>query len=453
MDADNKRGYNLRVMNRLKRLFGDAFIRNNIVFFCGSMLVAFFNYLFYPVLGRLMKIGDFGDVQAFISLTLIAGVFAGILQNVITNVVSNGLDEESRKTVAALKKAGLFFSVVIAFLIAAFGSRFAAFFRLGEWQLGLVLSAVIVLGVSTAANQAIIQGTRDFKALSIAGLISSAGRLVFSSVLVFMGLGVLGATGGIVLAQAGALAYAVIYARTKLGFSGAGKVKIGRNLAKELRYAFMVFAAMLSVTFMYSGDAIVVKKLFSAEAAGLYGGIATVGRIIFFAVGFVASVLFPSIKMNDERGENGRTLAKAALIAAAIGGAFSLTFTLFPGNIVDILVGSRYGGYAHLLPSVGLFLLLLSFANLLFFYLLALRDRFVYMAAIAGPLVTIILCAVNRATVDAIVADFLAGSASVLALLLGRTLIDLKIKMSRPLHILPLTGEEQYPSSPPTGRG
>jgi O-antigen/teichoic acid export membrane protein len=415
-------------MNGIKRLWGDRFIRNNLVFFFGSMAVAFLNYLYYPVLGRAMKVADFGELQAFISLTLIVGAFAGIFQNVIVNTVANAHDEEGKEAVAALKRAGLFFSLMAAMFIVVFGKTLAVFFNLRESYLYLALALSTVLGISLVANQAVIQGVRDFKALSASNIISSAGRLLFSFVFVWIGLSLLGAVGGIILAQAAALAYAFWRIRDDSDFGRRREIKRGARALRELPYAFLVFAASFSVTFMYSGDVIVVKKLFSPETAGLYGGIATIGRIIFFVSGPIAAVLFSSVTIKGRSGENARVLAKAGLLTALAGAGVFLTFLLFPDNIVAILIGRRYAEYAHLLPLAGLFLLFVSFSNLLFLYLLALRDRFVFYAAAVGPLVTVFLCIANRGSVAAIVADFLVGSVAALVLLLVRTLIDLKTR-------------------------
>src|SRR5262249_32510346 len=69
-----------------RRALASPFLRHNAVYFAGSLLVAFLNYLYYPVLGRLLQPADFGEVQAVISLFLQAGVFLQVLGTVTVGV-------------------------------------------------------------------------------------------------------------------------------------------------------------------------------------------------------------------------------------------------------------------------------------------------------------------------------------------------------------------------------
>jgi purine-cytosine permease-like protein len=63
------------------------FLRQNAIFFIGSTVVSFLNYLYYPVLGRLLSPADFGEVQAIISFFLQTGVLLSVLSLVTINVV------------------------------------------------------------------------------------------------------------------------------------------------------------------------------------------------------------------------------------------------------------------------------------------------------------------------------------------------------------------------------
>ncbi len=68
----------------LERFKNDAFLKNAMIFLTGSGLVAFINYLFHPVLSRVLPVDSFGEVQALLALfTELTSVFAAFTQTAI----------------------------------------------------------------------------------------------------------------------------------------------------------------------------------------------------------------------------------------------------------------------------------------------------------------------------------------------------------------------------------
>ncbi|MBP6931477.1 MAG: hypothetical protein KBB62_02010, partial [Candidatus Pacebacteria bacterium] len=61
----------------IKKLKSDVFFRQYAIYFTGSMVVAFLNYVFHPLLGRLLSPSDFGDIQALISLIAQSAIVFG----------------------------------------------------------------------------------------------------------------------------------------------------------------------------------------------------------------------------------------------------------------------------------------------------------------------------------------------------------------------------------------
>jgi O-antigen/teichoic acid export membrane protein len=389
------------------------------------MVVAFLNYLYHPVLGRMMKIEDFGEVQAFISFTLIFGVFAGLFRNVIVHIAANYKgDAADKSAILMLQKLGLYFVIAISAVLLIFNGYFLNFFNFDSSYFFIVLSLLLVIGVFSSTHQAIVQGLHRFKVLSISGIIASATKIILAVILVYFGFNILGAISGLVLSSLIGLVYVYFYSNKHFPLGNGFKIAIDRRVKKELWYTFLVFAASFSITFLYTADTIIMKRYFTAEVAGFYSGIATIGRIIFFLTGSIAGVLLPSIKINDQEGENRRTLAKGIFLTGLLGGGALLTFSLFPDIITNLLIGKRYQAFAYLLPEVSVFLFIVSLANLVFFYLLALRSNFVIIAAAAGPLIVLGLTLIRHNTVGAIIDNFLMGSLAVLILLSGKIIVD-----------------------------
>jgi O-antigen/teichoic acid export membrane protein len=179
---------------------------------------------------------------------------------------------------------------------------------------------------------------------------------------------------------------------------------------KEIPYAFLIFVSLGFVTILYSLDVIIVKRLFSPDIAGLYSGIATIARIIFFATASISAVLLSSITMEDKDKKNLPILKKATILVSLIGGGLLILFTFFPVWIIQLLIGVKYTSYAHLLAIMSLYLFLVSLLNLFVSYLLALRKQSLIPVSIAGILVLFITLFIHHETPDAIIMSFTLGT-------------------------------------------
>jgi O-antigen/teichoic acid export membrane protein len=58
----------------IKKIWGNAFARNSLIFFVGSMVVNVLNYFFHVVLGRMVSVEIYGEVESLLSLVNIISV-------------------------------------------------------------------------------------------------------------------------------------------------------------------------------------------------------------------------------------------------------------------------------------------------------------------------------------------------------------------------------------------
>ncbi len=350
-------------------------------------------------------------------------VFTGLFQNVIVLIVSNHEgNQKDKATIIMLQKIGLYFTIFTSLILLLLGRYFSQLFDFRSPYFFGALALLLISGVLASTYQGIIQGLHHFKALSVYGIISAATKVAFAFVLVLLGFNILGAISGLVLSNLFGLAFAYFYSRKHFPLGNGFKVAIDWRIKKELWYAFLVFCSSLSVTFLYSADTIVIRRYFPVDTAGYYSGIATIGRIIYFLTSSIAGVLLPSIKLKNSVRQNRKTLLKGTALVALIGGLTWLTFYFFPAIITEILIGSRYKIFASLLPKIGLFLLVISLVNLLFYYLLALRSNFLILAAASGPLAILVLSTFRHGTPEMIISNFLIGGLLALILAAGKIL-------------------------------
>ncbi|MDO8575392.1 MAG: oligosaccharide flippase family protein [bacterium] len=375
------------MINRIRTLNKDVFFRSYAVYFTGSMIVAVLNYVFYPVLGRLLSPSDFGDLQALISLitqfSLILGAFSVIAVNITANT-ENPLERDA--IIAELQKITFWIiGIVFVFLLLSI-TKLKLFFNFSS--IYPLIGLVILLPTSAFAvfRNAYLQGSGRFKELSLAGIISSLGRLVFAIVFILLGLRVFGATLGIIISNIFVLIY--LFYQTKnslrLGLNTNMHTLEKGSVIKELKYGVLVFFATGLVTLFYTSDILIVKHYFNSVEAGLYSGISAIAKILFFAVGPVATVLFSSLKIKQTFKENLSAFKKSLLITFIVGGVGIFMFSVFNDMIVSLMIGSKYASFAHFLPKAGLMMLLTAIVNIFIFYFLALRRFFLIVVSLAG---------------------------------------------------------------------
>jgi len=403
----------------IKRALRDEFVKNNIVLFIGSVTVAFLNYLYHPVLGRLMNVADFGEVQVIISLFMLTGVLGGVVKNVIVNITANEEEGDNQKEVILmLGKLSIYLVLLFSFLVIVFSNFFRQELNFHSYWPFITLALIISWSMAFNVRQAVLQGLSRFWEISISGAIVSLGRLGFAVIFIYLGWSSFGAIFGLLLAQMLAFYYVFLKTRQHLKLNAAKHIKIDGRVKKELWYGLSILISSIAVTFLYTFDVVLVKYFFSADEAGLYSGIATVGRIIFFLTASISVVLLSAVKIDKAKKENLKTLTKGLLLTISLGGTALLTFYAFHDMVVGLLIGHKYLFYSKYLFKLGILSFLASIINLIFVYFFALRNKRILFPSLAAPLFVIILTIFNHETITSVVNNFIFGSIFVLIALL-----------------------------------
>lgn len=412
----------------------NSLLMHNIIFFFGSLVVGGLNYLYYPVLGRMLTPAVFGEVQTIVSLFLQLYVVFAVLGLLTVTLVTHHKHELQRnKIIMELERVSLFISIGFLAVVGLASTVLQEFFRFGSGWPFIILALAVVITVPFTFRSSYLRGQRLFGLSSWSLIIGAAGKLVFSVAFVMAGWGTIGAILGIALAQLVSFIYAAWEAQ-RHGYTESLKDSLFKPLdlglvKPELRYAGLVLVCMLVMTLLYSADIVIVKRLFDADMAGLYGGIAAVARIPFFLTASIPQVLMSSVNRNESAQNNRKVLKQSSLLLLLLGGASTAFFCLFPGWTVGVLMGSTYLPYAHLLPPLSLSVFIVSVVNLYVTYYLALRRWRIGLVAIGGAVATSLFIAWRHGSPDELVMSLLMGciaTAGMLALLMSYELLFMK---------------------------
>lgn len=418
-------------MRHLAALRRSDFLKHNAVFFVGSVLVGALNYLYYPILGRLMAPAAFGELQVLISLFLQFTILLNVLSMITINVTVNQADTgKAHRVIFELEKLAAYLTLgVLVFTII--GGEFLRSTLQFESMLPFVALAFAMLAsVPLTFRSAFARGQKRFGIASTSQLIGAFSKIVFSVGLVILGLGVAGAIGGIVLAQAAAFLYAARWA-ARLGFSRPADTHYGtlpdlKVIVPELKYAGAVLVGLLAVTMLMSVDVIVVKYFFNPHTAGLYAGIATVARIIFFLAVPLSQVLMPMVKTHQSPRQNYRLLFKSLGLTMVVCGAVFAVIAVAPEFIIRTLMGVEYITFVPLLVPLAGAIFAISLVNLIMTYYFALRQKMIMLVGIIGFAISLSLMLVWHGDLSAIVSSMLIGSVITLGLAGTYVLVMLK---------------------------
>jgi len=415
----------------IRKLQQSSFLRHNAIFFFGSVAVGALNYAYYPVLGRLMGPAAFGEVQVLVSLFLQFTIFLNVLGTITVNITANYSDKATaHRVIFELEKLASYIAAGILLLSIVGGEFLRQQLHFESMMPFVALALAILVSIPLTFRSAYARGQKRFGIASMSQLIGAGIKIIFSAGFVIFGLGVTGAIGGIVVAQLIAFLYAARYA-ARIGFARPADTSYKTKpdlkvVSPELKYAGIVFAGLLSVTLLMSIDVIVVKYYFDAHTAGLYAGIATVARIVFFLVTPIAQVLMPLVKINQSSHKNRQLLLKSLGLTVLIGGIVTLACWLAPHLLIGLLMGHSYDMYADLLPLLSVTILIVSVINLITMYYLSLRRKMLALIGIIGIVVTISMMLIWHDNLFEIVSSMFWGSTFTLGVILVYVLTSLK---------------------------
>jgi len=378
-------------------------VRHNLIFFFGSLFIAIFNYLYYPIVGRMVSVSDFGQIQAIISIFMQLGILLTAFGYVVTNIINNEKSRDSSKIVILnLERLTLMIAGVVLVLLCLSGYFLRSSLQFTSALPFILVGLLVILNVPSASRTYILQGLKRLKEVSLSGILFASGKLILSVMLIKAGFSVVAVMVAYILAQMLTLLY--LQRKTKNDFPGIREsikfIQLNPPTAsqkivikKELIYGGAIIVLLFSVTLLYSFDVVVARLFLSPENAGAYSGISAIARIVYFVTASVAGVLIATVKLNEGYEKSRKILIKSFGIVTLIGGLVALFFAVLPDLSVKILLGSNYVHVAYLLPITSLMMLICSFNNLLVCFQIARRKYRAIFATLLGLVVLIMLLA------------------------------------------------------------
>lgn len=366
-------------------------------FMAVAMIVAGgFDYVVNIVAGRRLAPTEF---FVFVTVTAVLQVMVQVT-NVIRNIVAYYTAESTVYPDATARVGSVLgrswrwawrWGLIAMAAMALLSPLLARFLRIDTvWPLWAASFALLLLFLRPVTDGA-LQGVQRFFGLGSVQMLQSFLRLLFATLLIYLGWQATGAVVALPLGSTIALLLAVWLLRSF--FRAPAPDAPPRPIS--WRYSAYTLVGLLAFALMANVDPIIVRRLFGDAAAEAYAPVVTLGKMNLFIPLGIGLVLFPKATQRHAAGRDSRPVLLLALAATLLPGLIlTLLYWAFPGLIVRTVFGEAYTDPGSLLALVGLATTLYAGVNIWLNYALSL-ERHLYVFALAaiviGEIATMVL--------------------------------------------------------------
>jgi O-antigen/teichoic acid export membrane protein len=374
----------------------NAFARNSLILFSGTIVANLLNYFFHLAIGRMVSVEIYGQTESLISLVAVISVPAATLGLVATKFAAAGKAENdpasSRGLIKYLNRQVFIYGLPIFLLALVLTPLVGNFLKIREFFPLAMIWAMMFLSFFGAINGGILSGWQKFGLSSINGVIGTLIKLICGLVLVGLGFALNGIIGSFAIAAVVSYFISVLM----LGFlksapNGTGNgAEIKKNFQAVKNYVWPVFIGSLAINLLGNIDMIFAKHNLDPILAGQYGALNIVSKVIFFVTGVIASVLFAMAAEHSHKKSDSSLILKNALWLTILFCAGSAIFYfLFPRFVLSVFFGNKYLAVAAYLGWFAISASLFSLANLILQYLLSVHKTkiapvFLIISILAG---------------------------------------------------------------------
>ncbi|OGG00163.1 hypothetical protein A2Y99_02295, partial [Candidatus Gottesmanbacteria bacterium RBG_13_37_7] len=258
----------------------------------------------------------------------------------------------------------------IFLLLSALSPYISAFLKLEAVLPVIIMSVYFLISLPLLVNKAVLSGTLSFKYLTLNGFFEIGLKLLVSVILVLFNFKLIGA----LIGPVAGLVTSLLLSHIELSYilKSSEKTKVSYSWDRVIKKLIPFFLITFALNSMINLDIILVKHFFDAKIAGDYVALSTVGKIIFYIVGPVISVMFPLISNRVEKGTS-YILPLLGTLALTLAMNLMLVFSyfVFPKAIISSLFGRNYLGAVPYMGTFAFFMSVYTVNSVLSYFLIS----------------------------------------------------------------------------------
>lgn len=398
---------------------------NSLVLFSGSMVGNVLNYAFHLVLGRMVSINVYGEVESLVSLINIISVPAMTLSMVAMKYSAVAKAENdvhgTFEIVKYLTKKVFIYGIPIFLALVVMTPYFKNFLKIEESLPIIFIWLIMLISFFSSISSGVLTGWQKFKDISWIGIWGTIAKLMSMVILVKIGFGLSGAIGSFLIA--GLISYAISLVALKFIVvenkdSGSHTALSNVDFKSIAKYVMPAFVATLVINILGNVDMVIAKHNLDAVVAGQYGALTIVSKVIFFGTGIIGTVLFSMAAENShKKGNSLAILRNASYLVSLVSLSATVIYFIFPEVVLSILFGSKYVDVAGYLGWFAILVTLYSFLNLIVQYLMSIHQTKAAYGMLGVSLITVLAMLFQGTNISAILEIMI--TAQVFAILIG----------------------------------
>ena len=323
-------------------------ISGSLVMLVGYGVVSVVNFGYNVVVARLLGPADFGHAAAIVTMLMLFSAITLAYQLVCAKYVAKVQTAEERSAVYRwLMRRAWVVGAGLGLVVVLTSGPLTAYLRLPSPWLLILLALGSAFYVPLGVRRGGMQGTCAFGRLATNTMIEAMVKLFGAWLLIDLGYGVEGAVAAI--SSSVILAYFVPLTQEQLKRPGAA------SLTASLAEGMQAIVFFVGQVIIGNIGILLVKHFFPPDPAGVYAGIALVGRILYFASWSVVMAMFPisagaqpAIPESDGPApENHTVLIIPLVIVLSLSVVFILGMAYFPDFVLQAIFGSLFQQTGH----------------------------------------------------------------------------------------------------------
>lgn len=353
--------------------------KNSMIVFALTMIANVFNYVFQIVVGKLMLVEEYAQVNTVLAIVSVFSIPTTIITLICARYIALNYAEKNDENIASVMKIlmrmVLVMGIVVASILFVGGGAISSVFGLYSKKYLIGVFIVTIINMIYAITTGSLQGMKKFLPYGVQAIATAGGKLLFSILFIIIGWSVGGVIAGITIGIIIAISIGIKYIAGYIKMAITNRDVNGIDVREFFRYAIGTLVAQGCVIALTNGDILMVKAYFSDTEAGLYSSAMVIGKIAMYVSTAVIATLFPTVVERHEQGKDTSVLfGKAMLYGGGVAVLCAVGMILFGKLVIGILFGEKYLQAIEYLPAVCAFVVPLTFITILMNYLLAINE-------------------------------------------------------------------------------
>lgn len=355
--------------------------RDTIAFLSLSIVSAGINYLYYPIIARMLSVEDFGSSQALITVLTQAGALFAGLSLLSIFLMKKYRGDKAKRIINLTQKIIIASLLVLTIVIACFHTQIAQLLNIQDGFNIIIVAISLAVSIPFVVTFGVMLAERRFLAAAYMQLLVVCSKIVLGLILIPF----LGGTGAIVaIGVSYLLGMGIFWFASKL----LNRTPWTHNILKSYipptfrelidfkPFAFPVLCILMAATILVilpGLDILLARHYLDPTTAGIYSAASTISSIVLFASLPVINILIPLMDGTDIS-KSFPQLKKAFALLSVIVTVSLLMFYLIPAFLLSLL-GDIYKQYSDVLIVFGINMVLICVLTI-FVQILALYKPF-----------------------------------------------------------------------------